>query len=56
MLANQQILIRVSKDDKKMLETLAKHFQRSKSDTIRTAIRGLYRVVQAEAKSNPPAA
>jgi hypothetical protein len=59
MLANQQVLIRFTADDKKKLATVAKHFQRSQSDAIRVMVRGLYRVIQDEksdAKSKQPAA
>jgi hypothetical protein len=60
MLADQQVLIRFTAEDKKMLQAVSKHFQRSQSDAIRVLVRRVYEVIEKEKtdahKSNQRAA
>ena len=55
MLATDNFTIRISPQEKKMLVSVAKHFQRSQADTIKTLVREVYQVMIAEkAKENQP--
>jgi hypothetical protein len=47
----QQFKIRVSEQDRAMFAFVAKHFQRSQADTVRTLIRETYQVIKAKEAS-----
>ena len=48
MLATDNFTMRISPKEKAMLASVAKHFQRSQSDTIKTLVREVYQVIRAE--------
>jgi hypothetical protein len=48
MLATKNFKMRVSPEDKTMLVSVAKHLQRSQSDAVKTIVREVYAVIQAE--------
>ena len=48
MIASEQFKMRISPKEKAMLADVAKHFQRSKADTLKAFIRETYQLVKAE--------
>jgi hypothetical protein len=56
MQQTEQFKLRISPQEKAMLTYVAKHFQRSQSDTLRTLVREVYAIVKTkkaqEAKVN----
>jgi hypothetical protein len=48
MLASEQFGMRISPKDRAMLKCVAKHFQRSQADTIKTLVREVYEAIKSE--------
>lgn len=47
MTATENFKMRISPQDKAMLASVAKHLQRSQSDTVKTIVREVYLVITA---------
>ena len=48
MLQTENFVMRISPQEKAMLHDVAKHFQRSQADTLKTLVREVYQVMKAE--------
>ena len=48
MLATGNFTMRISPQDKRMLADVARHFQRTQADTLKTLVREVYQVMKAE--------
>lgn len=53
MLQSEAFTMRLSPQDKAMLKSVARHFQRSQSDTLKTLVREVYEVMKAEKAEDP---
>jgi hypothetical protein len=49
----QQFQIRVSEQDRSMFAYVARHFQRTQADTVRTLIRETYEIIKAKEAQQP---
>jgi hypothetical protein len=55
MLQTDNFTMRISPQDKAMLARVARHFQRSQADTIKTLVREVYQVMMVQkSKKNQP--
>ena len=48
MLQTDNFTMRISPQDKAMLASVARHFQRTQADTLKTLVREVYQVMKAE--------
>jgi len=48
MLAKNNFTMRISTKEKAMLADVAKHFQRTQADTLKTFVRETYKLIKAE--------
>jgi hypothetical protein len=49
----QQFQMRVSDQDRRMFAYVARHFQRSQADTVRTLVRETYELIKAKEAEQP---
>jgi hypothetical protein len=54
MQATEQFKMRISLQDKAMLASVAKHFQRSQADTVKTLVREVYQAIKNEQVEEKP--
>jgi hypothetical protein len=53
MLATENFTMRISTQEKLMLADIARHFQRSQSDTIKILVREVYQAIKTEKGDEP---